>query len=77
MFERDKTPKIEVYIIGEYGVFDDNYIDVVLPVIEDIKKYVSNLGFSTGGHLSDTSTSTRYAYHQSGKFMTYKLLIQK
>jgi hypothetical protein len=77
MFERDKNPKIEVYIIGEYGVFDENYSDVVLPVIEDIKKYVSNLGFSTGGHLSDTSTSTRYAYHQSNKFMTYKLLIQK
>jgi hypothetical protein len=77
MFERDKTPKIEVNIIGRNKLFDESYDDVVLPVIEDIKRYVSNLGFSTGGHLSDTSTSTRYAYHQSNKFMTYKLLIQK
>jgi len=37
MFERDKTPKIEVNIIGEDSVFDENYSDVVLPVIEDIK----------------------------------------
>ena len=72
-----KTPKIDVNIIGEDRLFDENYDNVVLPVIEDIKKYVSGLGFSTGGHLSDTSTSTRYAYHQSNKFMTYKLLIQK
>ena len=77
MFERDKNPKIEVNILGRNKLFDENYSDVVLPVIDDIKRYVSNLGFSTGGHLSDTSTSTRYAYHQSNKFMTYKLLIQK
>jgi hypothetical protein len=77
MFERDKNPKIEVNILGRNKLFDENYDDVVLPVIDDIKRYVSNLGFSTGGHLSDASTSTRYAYHQSNKFMTYKLLIQK
>jgi hypothetical protein len=50
---------------------DENYDDVVLPVIEDIKKYVSGLGFSTGGRLSNTSTSAR------NKLMTYVLLIQK
>jgi hypothetical protein len=77
MFELDKNPKIEVYIIGVYGVFDEHYNDLVLPVIEDIKKFVSNLGFSTVSHLSDTSTSDRHAYHQSSKYMTYKLSIQK
>ena len=71
MFERDRTPKIEVTIIGEDSLFDENYDDVVLPVIEDIKKYVSGLGFSTGGRLSNTSTSDR------NKLMTYVLLIQK
>ena len=71
MFERDRTPKIEVNIIGEDSLFDENYDDVVLPVIEDIKKYVSGLGFSTGGRLSNTSTSAR------NKLMTYVLLIQK
>ena len=45
----ERTPKIEVNIIGEDSLFDENYDDVVLPVIEDIKKYVSGLGFSTGG----------------------------
>lgn len=83
-FERDKTPKIEVNIDGEYGLFDKNYDGVVLPVIEDIKKYVSGLGFSTGGHLSHTKRTNivddsiggrvRPSWH---KFMTYKLLIQK
>jgi hypothetical protein len=71
MFDRDKTPKIEVNIIGSDSLFDENYSDVVLPVIEDIKKYVSNLGFSTGGRLSDNSTSGW------NKFMSYVLLIQK
>jgi hypothetical protein len=71
MFERDKTPKIEVNIIGEDKLFDENYIDVVLPVIEDIKKYVSNLGFCTGGHLFNNS------YRGLNKLITYKLLIQK
>ena len=33
MFERDRTPKIEVNIIGEDSLFDENYDDVVLPVI--------------------------------------------
>ena len=70
MFERDRTPKIEVNIIGEDSLFDENYDDV-LPVIEDIKKYVSRLGFSTGGRLSNTSTTVR------NKLMTYVLLIQK
>ena len=75
MFERDRTPKIEVNIIGEDSLFDENYDDVVLPVIDDIKKYVSGLGFSTGGHL----------YNKRGdrisggwtKLMAYVLLIQK
>ena len=67
----ERTPKIEVNIIGEDSLFDENYDDVVLPVIESIKKYVSNLGFSTGGHLSDNS------FVGLTKFMTYKLLIQK
>jgi hypothetical protein len=71
MFERDKNPKIEVNIFGSDKLFDENYSDVVLPVIEDIKRYVSNLGFSTGGHLSDNSLVGLT------KFMTYKLLIQK
>jgi hypothetical protein len=71
MFERDKTPKIEVNIFGRDKLFDENYDDVVLPVIEDIKKYVSRFGFSTGGHLSDNS------FVGFTKFMTYKLLIQK
>ena len=71
MFERDKTPKIEVNIIGEDKLFDENYIDLVLPVIEDIKKFVSNLGFSTGGHLFNNS------YRGLNKLITYKLLIQK
>jgi hypothetical protein len=71
MFERDKTPKIEVNIIGEDTLFDENYDDVVLPTIESIKKYVSGFGFSTGGHLSDNS------FAGFTKFMTYKLLIQK
>ena len=71
MFERDRTPKIEVTIIGEDSLFDENYDDVVLPVIESIKKHVSGLGFSSGGYLSDNSTSGW------NKFMTYVLLIQK
>ena len=71
MFERDKTPKIEVNIIGSDKLFDDNYDDVVLPVIGSIKKYVSGFGFSTGGHLSDNS------FAGFTKFMTYKLIIQK
>jgi hypothetical protein len=68
---QDSSPKIEVNIIGRDKLFDDNYSDVVLPVIDDIKGYVSNLGFSTGGHLSDNS------FVGFTKFMTYKLLIQK
>jgi hypothetical protein len=71
MFERDKTPKIEVNIFGREELFNENYDGVVLPFIESIKKYVSNLGFSTGGHLSDNS------FVGLTKFMTYKLLIQK
>ena len=71
MFERDKTPKIEVNIFGREELFNENYEGVVLPFIESIKKYVSNLGFSTGGHLSDNS------FVGLTKFMTYKLLIQK
>jgi len=71
MFERDKTPKIEVNIIGSDKLFDENYDDVVLPVIGSIKKFVSGFGFSTGGHLSDNS------FAGFTKFMTYKLLIQK
>ena len=67
----ERTPKIEVNIIGEDSLFDENYDDVVLPTIESIKKFVSRLGFSTGGHLTDNSTSGW------DKFMTYKLLIQK
>jgi hypothetical protein len=68
---RERTPKIEVNIIGEDSLFDENYSDVVLPVIGSIKKYVSGFGFSTGGHLSDNS------FAGFTKFMTYKLLIQK
>ena len=68
---QDSSPKIEVNIIGEDSLFDENYDDVVLPVIESIKKYVSGFGFSTGGHLSDNS------FVGLTKFMTYKLLIQK
>ena len=71
MFDRDKNPKIEVNIFGRDKLFDENYSDVVLPVIDDIKRYVSKLGFSTGGHLSDNS------FVGFTKFMTYKLLIQK
>jgi len=71
MFEHDKTPKIEVNIFGREELFNENYDGVVLPFIESIKKYVSNLGFSTGGHLSDNS------FVGFTKFMTYKLLIQK
>jgi len=71
MFDRDKNPKIEVNIFGSNKLFDENYSDVVLPVIDDIKRYVSKLGFSTGGHLSDNS------FVGFTKFMTYKLLIQK
>jgi hypothetical protein len=71
MFDRDKNPKIEVNIFGRDKLFDENYDDVVLPVIDDIKRYVSGLGFSTGGHLSDNS------FVGFTKFMTYKLLIQK
>jgi hypothetical protein len=52
----DSSPKIMVSIIGEDELFDENYSDVVLPVIDSIKKYVSVLGFSTGGHLSDNSS---------------------
>jgi hypothetical protein len=68
---QDRTPKIEVNIIGEDSLFDENYSDVVLPVIGSIKKYVSGFGFSTGGHLSDNS------FAGFTKFMTYKLIIQK
>jgi hypothetical protein len=73
MFERDKNPKIEVNIFGRDKLFDETYSDVVLPVIDDIKRYVSNLGFEVkiGGHLSDNS------FVGFTKFMTYKLLIQK
>ena len=67
----DKNPKIMVAIIGENNLFDENYDDVVLPVIDSIKKYVSSLGFSTGGHLSDNS------FAGLTKWMTYTLLIQK
>ena len=77
MFEWDESPKIEVNIIGEYTLFDENNNDVVLQTIESIKRYVSGFGFSTVSHLSDTSTSNRHAYHQSSKYMTYKLSIQK
>ncbi len=66
----EQTPKIEVNIIGEDELFDENY-DEVLPVIDSIKKYVSGLGFSTGGHLSDNSSSGW------NKYMAYKLLIKK
>ena len=68
---QDRTPKIEVNIIGEDSLFDENYDGIVLPVIYSIRRYVSNLGFSTGGHLSDNS------FAGWTKFMTYKLLIQK
>ena len=67
----DSSPKIMVAIIGEDNLFDENYDDVVLPVIDSIKKYVSVLGFSTGGNLSDNSSSGW------SKWMTYTLLIQK
>jgi hypothetical protein len=67
----ERTPKIEVNIFGREELFNENYEGVVLPFIESIKKYVSNLGFSTGGHLSDNS------FVGLTKFMTYKLLIQK
>ena len=67
---RDSSPKIEVNIIGEDTLFDINY-DMVLQVIETIKRYVSGLGFSMGSHLSDNSGGGW------SKFMTYRLLIQK
>jgi len=66
----DKNPKIMVAIIGEDNLFDENY-DEVLTLIDSIKKYVSVLGFSTGGNLSDNSSSGW------SKWMTYTLLIQK
>ena len=67
---QDKTPKIEVNIVGKDKLFDENY-DEVLTFIDSIKKYVSGLGFSMSSHLSDNS------FAGWTKFMTYKLLIQK
>ena len=76
---QDRTPKIEVNIIGEDELFDENYSDVVLPVIESIKKYVSGFGFSTGGHLSDNSTSgwNQFMTNNYALQKVYNLLIQK
>ena len=74
----ERTPKIEVNIIGEDSLFDENYDDVVLPVIDDIKKYVYGLGFSYGGHLTDkTKTFNRFSDARWSMCMTYVLLIQK
>ena len=73
-----KTPKIDVNIIGEDSLFDENYDNVVLPVIEDIKKYVSDLGFSSSGHLSDKArTFNRFSDARWSMCVTYVLSIQK
>ena len=73
----DKNPKIMVAIIGENNLFDENYDDVVLPVIDSIKKYVSVLGFSTGGHLSTTTAPADNSFDGLTEWMSYTLLIQK
>ena len=74
----DKTPKIMVYIIGEDSLFnDENYANEVLSFIESIKRYVSDLGFSAGGHFSTTTAPVDNSFEGLTKWMTYTLAIQK
>lgn len=73
-YVQDRIPKIEVYIIGEDELFDHNYTDVVFPVIEDIKRYVTGLGFSTNGHFTDGYPGWSGGW---SPYRAYKLLIQK
>jgi hypothetical protein len=73
-YVQDRIPKIEVYIIGEDELFDHNYTDGVFPVIEDIKRYVTGLGFSTNGHFTDGYPGWSGGW---SPYRAYKLLIQK
>lgn len=67
----DKTPKIEVLIFGEDGLFDENYDDIVLPCIESIRGLIRELGFSSGGGFTSSSFAGPTSYK------TYKIMAQK
>jgi anaerobic ribonucleoside-triphosphate reductase len=74
----DKTPKIMVYILGQDSLFsDENYANEILSFIESIKKYVSDLGFSTGGHFSTTTAPADNSFAGLTKWMEYTLVIQQ
>jgi len=68
---RDKTPKFEVFILGEDSLFDENYDEVVLPCIESIRALTREIGYPSGGGFAGNTLAENRTY------VTYKIVIQK
>lgn len=68
---RDKTPKFEVFILGEDSLFDENYDEVVLPCIESIRALTREIGYPSGGGFAGNT------FAENRTYVTYKIVIQK
>jgi hypothetical protein len=66
----DKTPKLEMYIVGDDDVFGENYDEIVNPCIEDIRSVIKEYGFSSGAGFTSTFTPVCYKIVISGLFAT-------
>lgn len=69
IYSKDRTPILELFIIGEDELFDRNYEEIVKPCIEIIRVIIKELGFSSGGGFVNKADRD---YQR-----IYKIIIQK